>query len=640
MLQALQRLLPPQQGTPTHSKPQTPEQLTPKGTAAGPESRSAADFSQEKDKGTRRSAEGKRGGGSRLRDDEWRDEVEEEERLGAREVLTRSRSKAQGRSTSRSGRDNAGTGTGTGTITGTGSSSGGGSGSSSGRLGLSLSALLSGLTSASGHKVEAEEEGRGASKEEGGSCSGSMKAVQQKAAQLMEQYFPEGWEGADPGSGGLNHALARLKALCSQIGAPPCTSAESLVPGGTAPVGGGDATSQAIVPEAVEPERTEGGLVGGAVVTSTAVGAQQFARRAVERIAEEAEALRGLLSLLLASGDGSPTTYEVVQSNAPTALLTFLYPTLACVGEGRKGRQRECKVKAARARKGGDVIEGGNRRDEVVGAATGSWELERELQRCELVLRLFVFVDCLASCSAAPSPAATEAPAEASASTHLGAPHLLGDAPLSVHSSSSSTPLSPLVLLFRRLHAAMASCELFPIRHIPLPRSSSLSHSFLSLSHSHPRARLWALRGGQGSGEAASDVAVLAAGLKALSHPLKLRLAKGGDPEDGLLRDYSSNVLLIEPLAPLAALEEFLLPRVVVGVGEDGEEDGGEEEEEEEGEEGEQGEEGEEGDGREDGEEEMESEEEEEDEEDGAGLEHAAEEGGEDEQMEEGRDDE
>ena len=52
----------------------------------------------------------------------------------------------------------------------------------------------------------------------------------------------------------------------------------------------------------------------------------------------------------------------------------------------------------------------------------------------------------------------------------------------------------------------------------------------------------------------------LSSGLAALAQPLKLRLARS--LHERALRDYASNVVLIEPLATLAAVEEFLHPRI------------------------------------------------------------------------------
>lgn len=87
----------------------------------------------------------------------------------------------------------------------------------------------------------------------------------------------------------------------------------------------------------------------------------------------------------------------------------------------------------------------------------------------------------------------------------------------------------PVTVLVQKLQSALASLERFPV---------VLSHA--------PRS---------GSGSAS-----VAAGLSALAQPFKLRLCRASG-ERGL-RDYSSNIVLIDPLATLASIEEFLWPRV------------------------------------------------------------------------------
>eukprot|EP00897_Mesotaenium_endlicherianum_P009531 jgi/Mesen1/8606/ME000050S08019 len=89
---------------------------------------------------------------------------------------------------------------------------------------------------------------------------------------------------------------------------------------------------------------------------------------------------------------------------------------------------------------------------------------------------------------------------------------------------------SPMLMLVRKLQAALASLERFPVM---------LSHAT------------------RAPGAGGSSVA---AGLSALTQPFKLRLSRASS--DKLLRDYSSNIVLIEPLATLAAVEDFLWPRV------------------------------------------------------------------------------
>lgn len=88
---------------------------------------------------------------------------------------------------------------------------------------------------------------------------------------------------------------------------------------------------------------------------------------------------------------------------------------------------------------------------------------------------------------------------------------------------------APMVVLVQKLQNALSSLERFPV---------VLSHSSRSAS-GNPR---------------------LSSGLSALSQPFKLRLCRAQG--DKSLRDYSSNIVLIDPLASLAAVEEFLWPRV------------------------------------------------------------------------------
>ncbi|KAG0572814.1 hypothetical protein KC19_VG127600 [Ceratodon purpureus] len=88
---------------------------------------------------------------------------------------------------------------------------------------------------------------------------------------------------------------------------------------------------------------------------------------------------------------------------------------------------------------------------------------------------------------------------------------------------------APLTLLVRKLQNALASLERFPVVLSHAPRSSTGPASF-------------------------------AAGLSALTQPFKLRLCRATG--DKMLRDYSTNIVLIEPLATLVAVEDFLWPRV------------------------------------------------------------------------------
>ncbi|MFS7930047.1 putative HECT domain, armadillo-like helical, HECT, E3 ligase catalytic domain-containing protein [Helianthus anomalus] len=88
---------------------------------------------------------------------------------------------------------------------------------------------------------------------------------------------------------------------------------------------------------------------------------------------------------------------------------------------------------------------------------------------------------------------------------------------------------TPMSVLVQKLQCALTSLERFPV---------VLSHSSRS----------------------STGTARLSSGLGALSQPFKLRLCRAHGEKS--LRDYSSNVVLIDPLASLAAVEDFLWPRV------------------------------------------------------------------------------
>lgn len=89
---------------------------------------------------------------------------------------------------------------------------------------------------------------------------------------------------------------------------------------------------------------------------------------------------------------------------------------------------------------------------------------------------------------------------------------------------------SPMSMLVQKLQNALSSLERFPV---------VLSHPSRSSSGGNAR---------------------LSSGLSALSQPFKLRLCRAQGEKS--LRDYSSNIVLIDPLASLAAVEEFLWPRI------------------------------------------------------------------------------
>ncbi|PNT60766.1 hypothetical protein BRADI_5g04567v3 [Brachypodium distachyon] len=89
---------------------------------------------------------------------------------------------------------------------------------------------------------------------------------------------------------------------------------------------------------------------------------------------------------------------------------------------------------------------------------------------------------------------------------------------------------TPMAFLVHKLQSALSSLERFPVVISHSGRTSSLGGSRQS------------------------------SGLSALSQPFKLRLCRAQGEKS--LKDYSSNIVLIDPLASLAAVEEFLWPRV------------------------------------------------------------------------------
>ncbi|KAL3514996.1 hypothetical protein ACH5RR_021898 [Cinchona calisaya] len=96
-------------------------------------------------------------------------------------------------------------------------------------------------------------------------------------------------------------------------------------------------------------------------------------------------------------------------------------------------------------------------------------------------------------------------------------------------SSVSEGNAVPMSVLIQKLQSALSSLERFPVVLSHTSRSSS--------GNSRPSS-----------------------GLSALSQPFKLRLCRAQGEKS--LRDYSSNIVLIDPLASLAAVEDFLWPRV------------------------------------------------------------------------------
>jgi len=113
----------------------------------------------------------------------------------------------------------------------------------------------------------------------------------------------------------------------------------------------------------------------------------------------------------------------------------------------------------------------------------------------------------------------------------------------------------PLLALLTKLQESLASAETFPVLtsnvQPPPPSRSYLAH-FGGHQHHQPSPG--------GSSPSRSNSSSLSNGLAALNQPFKLRLCR--DNGESSVRDYSSNVVLIEPLATIRAIEDFLWPRV------------------------------------------------------------------------------
>eukprot|EP00899_Mesostigma_viride_P024650 jgi/Mesvir1/536/Mv11394-RA.2 len=223
---------------------------------------------------------------------------------------------------------------------------------------------------------------------------------------------------------------------------------------------------------------------------------------------EPADKRRVLSSVLrlLCSGGGM-STFEFLGSGAIAALLTYL--------TGKKGDEDSSK-----------------------GGAGASSDREA-LDKADL-LRLRQFVDVALVEGAVPGVGGTDA--------------------------QGAVPKVALQVLVSKLQDALSSVENFPVLISQLPSGGSL----LGRSGSGSSGRMRGggsssglgggagglASGGTGSGSSGS----LLSSLSALMQPFKLRLVR--DPSETRLRDYSTYVVLIEPLATVAAVEDFLLPRV------------------------------------------------------------------------------
>ena len=109
------------------------------------------------------------------------------------------------------------------------------------------------------------------------------------------------------------------------------------------------------------------------------------------------------------------------------------------------------------------------------------------------------------------------------------------------HAAAEKMPANAMGALVDRLLDALAVTESLPMR---------LSASKTPTTGATPSASRNA-----GSANGAGD------GLSVLARPFKLRLSRSAENREGL-RDYNSNIILVEPLATLHAIEDFLYPRV------------------------------------------------------------------------------
>ncbi|KXZ47851.1 hypothetical protein GPECTOR_32g463 [Gonium pectorale] len=113
----------------------------------------------------------------------------------------------------------------------------------------------------------------------------------------------------------------------------------------------------------------------------------------------------------------------------------------------------------------------------------------------------------------------------------------------------------PLVGLVRKLQAALSSVETFPVHYGRAAPPASGGY--------RSGGGAYGGRAGSAGSGSALNPGSLSSGLSMLTHPFKLRLCRHSS--DNTLRDYSTNIVLIEPLATMSAIEEFLWPRVYRG---------------------------------------------------------------------------
>ncbi len=102
-----------------------------------------------------------------------------------------------------------------------------------------------------------------------------------------------------------------------------------------------------------------------------------------------------------------------------------------------------------------------------------------------------------------------------------------------------------------KLQSVLASVETFAVSEPAAPpRSAGLR---FASGHAYGASRGYrSLSNG--------DSSSLSSGLAALTQPFKLRLARASHEKQ--LKDYATNVVLIEPLASMTAVEDFLWSKV------------------------------------------------------------------------------
>lgn len=115
-----------------------------------------------------------------------------------------------------------------------------------------------------------------------------------------------------------------------------------------------------------------------------------------------------------------------------------------------------------------------------------------------------------------------------------------------------------MATLVRKLQAALSSLDTLPVLSARFgPSPSSRLTGLGGFANRFPSGGSAPARSNAGKGSAGS----LSSGLAMLTQPLKLRLCRHSAERN--LEEYSSNIVMIEPLATMSAIEDFLYPRVL-----------------------------------------------------------------------------